>query len=371
MPDNFSYALPVKIEFGAGLRGKLHAIAQAAGFSRGVLLCDKMFEKNDTAAGILKDTPSLCAVYSDITPNPLLSEVSDAAQLLREKKADYAVALGGGSSMDLAKFACSLVYAERSAEEFFYKRAVFDTRHIPLIVMPTTAGTGSEVTPVSVCNDPKTGVKAPLNHPNFYPYLALVDPELTLSVPPFVTAVTGLDAMSHALEAVWSVNHQPICDALAAEGLVSIFKNLEQAYDQGSDLVARTGMSYGALLAGLAFGQPKTAAVHACSYPLSSLCHLSHGEACAFTLELFVAINAAADERIDALAKKLGFAGAQAMADKIAYLKKKFKLKTSLVDIGAPDAIALASACVKHPLFANNPVRLTTEELAAYFEALR
>ncbi len=360
--------MPVKIEFGAGVSKKLFEITKNAGLMRGILICDKMFEANGTAAQIAKNTPSICGVYCEITPNPLLCEVEAAARLLREKRVDYVAALGGGSSLDLAKFACSLALSDRPAEEYFYKRAVFANRHIPLFAMPTTAGTGSEVTPVSVCNDQTTGIKAPLSHPNFYPHTALIDPELTLSVPSFVTATTGLDAMSHALEAIWSVNHQPICDALAAEALSSIFRHLEQAYDDGGNLEARTGMSYGALLAGLAFGQTKTAAVHACSYPFSSRFHLSHGEACAFTLDLFVRINAEAG-RIDALSKKLGFENAEAMADRIFRLKKKFGLKTTLADIGSPDVRSLAEECVAHPLFQNNPVKLTVEELAAYFKA--
>ncbi len=371
MINNFSYSIPVKIEFGTGLRNNLERIVTRAGFSRGILICDKMFVNNGIAQEIVNNTPSLVAIFSEITPNPLLSEVEKAAALLNENNVDYALALGGGSSMDLAKFACSFALASKPVEDYFYKREVFENKSIPVIVMPTTAGTGSEVTPVSVCNDAKTGIKAPLISNNFYPHTAIIDPFLTLSVPPFVTATTGIDAMSHALEAVWSKNHQPICDALATEGLRYIFRYIEQAYDNGNDLNAREGMSYGALLAGLAFGLPKTAGVHACSYPLSYLCGLSHGEACAFTLDLFVKLNATYDIRVDDLAKQLGFESAIAMAERIIELKKKFKFRTSIKDLGCLPAINLAEECVKHPLFLNNPIMLTKEELAQKFGELK
>jgi len=366
--DSFAYSLPVKLIFGWEAADNLKKIIDDCGFSRGVLITDKLFANNGLAAHITATCPSLVAVFSDITPNPMLSEVTKAAALIKKHHADFAVALGGGSSMDLAKFACSLVYAEYTAEEYFYKRKVFENRRVPLIVLPTTAGTGSEVTAVSVCNDDATGTKAPLLCSNFYPYLAVVDPKLTLSVPPFVTAVTGLDAMSHALEAFWSIHHQPICDNYAEESLKLIFSNLEKCYENGSDIQARSAMSLGALYAGLAFALPKTAAVHGCSYPLSTHFHLCHGEACAFTLDMFLRENALTDGRVQTLAKKLGFANAEEMAEKILLLKKKFGLKTTLKEIGCNNTKLLAEDCVSHPLFRNNPKQYTADSLAEALE---
>lgn len=363
MTNSFVYALPVKLVFGIGAVESLGEITKNSNFSKGVLVTDKLFVDTGVAASIMKSCPTIVDIFSDFTPNPLLSQVQSCANLLKNIGADFVVALGGGSSMDLAKFACSMVFADSSPQEYFYKRKTFSDKHLPLIALPTTAGTGSEVTSVSVCNDDLTGIKAPLNSENFYPYMAVVDPALTLSVPPFVTAVTGLDALSHALEAYWSNNHQPICDMYAEKSLELIFANLEKAYNNGADINARTAMSLGSIYAGLAFAQPKTAAVHGCSYILANY-NLYHGEACAFTLDMFLIENASVDSRLNDLAKKLGFCDALAVAERINELKAKFKLKRKFVDIGVKDIEEFASQCIKHPLFANNPKKYDAESLA-------
>jgi alcohol dehydrogenase len=371
MAKNFNYFLPVNLHFGVGICEKIDEIIKEHNFSRGLLICDKLFIQNGVAEKIKSSTSSIYAIFSDITPNPLLSEVEKAAKTLIGIEADFVIALGGGSSLDLAKFACSMVFAKFSATEYFYKRQTFTDEHLPLIAIPTTAGTGSEVTAVSVCNDDTTGNKAPLYHNNFFPYIAIVDPTLTKTVPPFITAVTGFDAMSHALEAFWSVNHQPICDMYAKESLRLIFASLEKAYDDGDCIEARSNMSLGSLYAGLAFAQAKTAAVHACSYPLSVDYNLCHGEACAFTLDLFLIENAKVDTRLITLAKDLGFASIAAMVNEMIRLKKKFKLKTTFADLGKEDIETLSENCVKHPLFNNNPRKYTQKELIKVFERLK
>ena len=155
--------------------------------------------------------------------------------------------------------------------------AKLDGRHLPLIAIPTTAGTGSEVTPISVLDDPEKGIKAPLAHNNFFPKVALVDPELTLTLPRFVTACTGLDALAHAIEGYWSRNHQPICDVLALEAAKLVPEALSIVLEDGSNIGAREAMCRAALLAGMAFQIPKNAAVHACSFPISSRYHQPHG----------------------------------------------------------------------------------------------
>lgn len=370
MVNEFAYPLKVDLRFGAGIAEKLDEIIREQNFKRGVLICDKLFAENGVADRIRNSSSAIISIFSDITPNPLLSQAEKAARLLQEVNADFAIALGGGSSIDLAKFACSMVFAQHKAQEYFFKRQIFDFAHLPLIAMPTTAGTGSEVTAVSVLNDDATGQKAPLTHNNFYPHMAIIDPALTLSVPPFVTAVTGLDAMSHALEAYWSIKHQPICDIFAENSLKLIFDNLEKAYIDGGDITARSNMSLGSLYAGLAFSQAKTAAVHACSYPLSIDYNLCHGEACALTLDLFLLENASADGRIHALAQRLGFASVEAMAQAIAQLKKKFKLKQSFAEIGVVDIESLAKKCVNHPILAFNPKTYTPDEMAKVLKRL-
>ncbi|MFA6866202.1 MAG: iron-containing alcohol dehydrogenase [Clostridia bacterium] len=369
MINNFFYNQPVKISFGANTVDNLEKIIKANNFDKGILICDKLFEKNGLANKILANTPSLVAIYSDITPNPMLSEVKKCTSLMKSYNANFAVALGGGSSIDLAKFSCSFFYAELPIEEYFYKRSVFSNNHLPLIAIPTTAGTGSEVTSVSVCNDDTTGTKAPLNCNNFYPYMAIIDSSLTLSVPPFITACTGLDAFSHAIEGYWSKQNQPICDIFAVEAGKLILENIFKAYQNGYDKEARNNLSMGALLAGLSFGLPKTAAVHACSYPLSIDYHLSHGEACAFTLDGFIRANT--NERLTSYAKALGYNSTYELADKILELKKLMGLKITLQDANIVNVDKLVNDCLSHPLMQNNPVILTKEELTSLFINLK
>ncbi|NCA66855.1 MAG: iron-containing alcohol dehydrogenase [Clostridia bacterium] len=368
MANNYFYQ-PVKVYCGEGKLNELSAICLEHGYKRGLLIIDKLFVNNGFADLLIQKCPLLVGVFSDITPNPRLSEVMQAANLLNALQADFAVAIGGGSALDLAKFACSMASAEYDIRDYFYKKRTFDKKGAALIAVPTTAGTGSEVTAVAVCNDEINGVKAPLLHTNFYPSIAVIDPILTLSVPPHITAATGLDALSHALEGYWSVNHNPISDALATESARLIFANLEKAYKYGNDIEARSNMSLAALLAGMAFATPKTAGVHACSYPLSENYGLSHGEACAFTLDSFIRLNATAEEgRVNRLATTLGFADADAMADEVLRLKRVTRMRCSLKAFGIEDIMGLAAASAAHPLMNNNPRKLTVDELIAMYK---
>ncbi|MFI3229569.1 MAG: iron-containing alcohol dehydrogenase [Bacillota bacterium] len=371
MINNFSFSAPVAIEYGVGVTAKLADIASSRGYTKGVLVSDKLFATNGTAEKIMASCPALVAMYSDITPNPMLQEVRNASKLMKEVGADFVVALGGGSAMDLAKFASAMVNAEYDVTEYFYKRQDVPAGNLPLIAIPTTAGTGSEMTAVSVCNDEATGIKSPLNHKNFYASVAVIDPMLTLSVPPFVTATTGLDALSHALEAFWCASCNPISDGLAEYAIRLVFENLETAFNDGSNVDARGSMMLASLIAGISFAPTRTAGVHGCSYPLSIDYHLCHGEACAFTLDSFIKVNATAGDKLNKLAKRVGFSDAVAMADEVARLKKVFKLKTTLSDVGITDVDDLAKKCSEHPLLSNNVPKMSASDLADMFNTLK
>ena len=245
-------------------------------------------------------------------------------------------------------------------------RALVKERRLPVIAVPTTAGTGSEVTQVSVVSHGTE--KKTINNPAFMPAAAIVDPVLTLGVPPRTTMNTGLDAMAHALEGYWSKNHQPIPDLMAVEAVRLILENLEKTWRDGSDLEARTNMSRAALLGGLSFALPKTAASHACSYPLSEDYHLPHGEACAFTLDSLVRINA--DARLEELCSRVGLSGTEELAERIRALKKLGGLRSRLSDLGEVDLDKLCRDCAAHPLMNNNPVKLDEAALHRMFEAL-
>ncbi len=373
MDMSFRYVQPVEIVFGAGACGKLADWLAGRGLCRALLLCDDFLIGAGAAARVREAAGGrVAAVRGGIRPNPTLQNVDDVVASLRAVSADALIAMGGGSVLDAGKIAAALCCETFAAADCHAGRAGLSGKRLPVVAIPTTAGTGSEVTMVSVLSDEQSGVKAPVGHPALFPSLALVDPELTYSLPPAVTASTGMDALSHALEAYWSVHHQPICDALAVRAAALCFANLLPAFENGGDLAARAGMSEASLLAGLAFALPKTAGVHACSYPLTASFGLPHGVACALTLDAFVRINKDAEAgRVQALARELGFADADALAGRIRAMKQAMGLPCSLREAGIADEAApgLARASL-HPNLANNPVALSEADLAAMYRAL-
>ena len=362
----WNYKQPVQIQFGAGLASSLGKILTDLGYNNGLLVCDSIFIDNGYADNLLAASDGkLTGTFCDIVPNPTVETVDDCAEMLRQSSYDFVLALGGGSAIDCAKAACSVSFGSVSAREYLHGRLTLGSEHLPLIVMPTTAGTGSEVTPVSVLCDNTAMLKAPIVSDNFYPALTIIDPALTLSVPPNITANTGMDVLAHALEGYWSINHQPICDALAIHAAGLVFEYLVPTFMDGTNLELRSKMCEASIIAGLAFGQPKTTGPHACSFPLTSIYNMPHGEACAFTLDSFVRINANDDGgRVHTLAKRLGFKDAYAMADRIFEMKQKMGMIHSLSQAGIAEAdlCALAEKSM-HPNMLNNPVKMTPESI--------
>lgn len=364
MVSNFSFYQPVKILFGMGRFSDLSGVLSELGLDSAVLVCDTFFAAK--AEAVKAACPAVKAVFAGVEPNPQLSGAKEAARLARECGAQAVIGMGGGSSIDTAKFAAATALGDDEPEAY-YNGKPFPAKRLKIVAVPTTAGTGSEVTQVSVMNNGEE--KKTINNPVFMPTAAVIDPELMLTVPPRTTMITGLDALSHALEGYWSKNHQPLTDLHAIEAVRFVLANLENAWRDGSNREARCNMAYAALLAGLAFGQPKTAGSHACSYPLSMDYHLPHGEACAFTLDSFVRINA--DERLEALAKAVGLSGTEALAEEILRLKKLAGLRCTLADLGDVDVEKLAADCAAHPLMNNNPVKMDAAALREMFEKLR
>ena len=364
MIDSFVYSQPVKIFFGVGEFGKLHERLTQLGLKRCIIVCGRHFAPH--AQKMCGEMEQLCAVYGEVEQNPQLSGVIETVRLARRYNADAIIGIGGGSAIDTAKFASAAAPNTGEAIEYYRGERSFSEKSLPVIAVPTTAGTGSEVTQVSVISH--NTEKKTINDPAFMPAAAIVDPELCLSVPPRTTMNTGLDALAHALEGFWSVNHQPICELMTAEAVRLVLENLENAYRCGSDINARSAMSYAALLGGLAFAQPKTAACHACSYPLSEDYHLPHGEACAFTLDSFVRINTC--ERLEALCRSAGLGGTEELAGRIADLKRLAGLRTRLSELENADISKLCRDCAAHPLMKNNPVPMDETALRKMFEAL-
>lgn len=365
------YRQPTEIRFGCGERRFLAQAATAYG-PRALLVTDRGLRDAPMVQEALSLLGPQACLFADVEPNPTVIAVDALAARLREHHSDVVVALGGGSSMDCAKAAASVACQGGSARDYHTGGKALDSRHLPLIAIPTTAGTGSEVSPVSVLDDPEKGIKSPFVHDNFYPNLAIVDPELTVTMPRRVTAATGLDALSHAIEGYWSKGHQPICDLMGLKAVSLVFQYLPQVLEDGHNLSAREGMSLAALLGGLTFQLPKNAAVHACSYPLSRRYHLPHGEACALTLDHFVRFNAPVmGERGKALAQAAGVADMEALADAIAALKRLAGVPITLADAGIPaqDVEEIVRESF-HPAIRNNPREVTEADLREIYARL-
>lgn len=365
MVNSFFYEQPVKIHFGWDKLLELESVLDEIGAEKCVIVCSK--SSLERAGKLMKESKRICGIFSDIRPNPLLSGAAETAELMKKHGADTVIAIGGGSAIDSAKYSAACAFSAHTAYEHYIDGIPLPEKGAKIVAVPTTAGTGSEVTKVSVISHENE--KRSIHNPVFMPDVCIVDPALTMSVPQRTTMITGIDAFTHAIEAYWSKNHQPITDLYATESIRIILNNLEKSYEVG-DKQSRTNMAYASLLAGLAFAVPKTAASHACSFPLSAHYHLPHGEACAFTLDSFIRINA--DERLEELARNVGFRNTDALADEINRLKRLSGLAMKLSDVSEDfDVELIARESAVHPLMANNPVSLTEDALKKMFEALR
>ncbi len=374
----WEFNLPVKIIFGTGKRKNIKEYIEEAGGTRGVLVCGKSFAENSAADEFVRMSDGLIKeIFSDVRPNPTTDNVDACVEMMRKTDADFAVALGGGSPMDCCKAACAIARGNDTIRSYHSEgKPVRAEESIPMIAFPTTSGTASEVTNISVLTDVEKNIKNPMNDPAMYPRIAVVDPELTLTVPKQVTASTGLDVLAHAVESYWATIHQPICSACSVYSARLVFEWLEKAYNNPTDLYAREKMAQASIVAGVAFSHPRTTGSHACSFPLTHSYGVPHGEACAFTLDYFLKFNADhadRDGRITALAKDCGFENAYEMADEISAMKKRMGMKSRLCEIGCVTDSQIEELTKKSMsmLMTRNPAALTESDIKRMYDSLR
>ena len=374
----WSFQLPVRLEFGNGKVKEIKSFIEDIGGTMGVLVCSISAVKNGIAEALAaRSGGAIAAVFSEVMPNPTTDAVNACAGLMRDIGADFAVALGGGSPMDCCKAACAIAKGTSPIEPYHSGgKPISVDEAIPMIAIPTTAGTASEVTNISVLTDKAQNLKQPMNDPAMYPKIAVIDPELTLTVPPQVTASTGLDVLSHAIESYWATLHQPICSACSIHAAKLVFEWLETAYHEPNNLTAREKMAEASIVAGLAFSHPRTTGSHACSFPLTNIYGVPHGEACAFTLDYFVRFNAEhadSDGRIAALANACDFTSACAMADEISAMKQRMGMRSTLTEIGCTTEEQIRELTKKSMsmLMKRNPVELTEDDIFYMYHTLK
>ena len=371
----WQYFQPVKVIFGTDSIDRMAEAIVSTGGTKGLLVTSPSFVKNGTADRLAKLSENkISDIFSDVTPNPDVRECDACIELLRRGGHDFVVALGGGSVMDCAKAASALCKgpSELTATDYLQGRAEIPPAHLPLIAVPTTSGTGSEVTSVAVLSDYSIGLKAPISAESLYPAIGIVDPRLTLTTPPKLTAATGMDALCHSIEAYWSRHHQPVCDALAIHAARLILDNLATAVANPDDIKAREAMAEASTIAGMSFAIPKTSAPHACSYPLTNQLGIAHGEACGLTLSHFLRFNTAHGcDRINALATSLGYDSAEHLAAAIDTLAATIGLRRDLADLAlSPEQIEALVQGSKHPNLRNNPADISENDLREMYLSL-
>jgi len=304
--------LPRLMEIGAGASQQLAAVLGGLGCSRPLIVTDRMMVELGYAARLaeqLEQAGIASRCFADTEPEPTAASIRAGVQMVREGDFDSIVALGGGSPIDSAKAIGILGKFGGEMRDYRFPRDVSDAG-LPLIAIPTTAGTGSEVTRFTIITDETSDEKMLCAGLGFMPVAALIDYELTLSLPPRVTADTGIDALTHAIEAYVSRKASLYSDAQALEAMRLLAPNLRSAFHEPRNLAAREAMMLGATLAGIAFSNASVALVHGMSRPIGAFFHVPHGLSNAMLLPAVTAFSIpAAPERYADCARAMGVAG--------------------------------------------------------------
>jgi alcohol dehydrogenase len=290
--SNWDFSLPTKIHFGWDRISTLSAIVSGLSGRHVFAMIGRSFLNRVGEAG-LKELlgPVELTIFSDVEENPSIDTVDTAAGRCRESGADVIVAIGGGSVLDAAKCVALLQKNEGSVHDYLYQVRKPQRRGLPLIAVPTTAGTGSEVTPFAVITDPDKNTKPAISYPETFPDHAIVDPGLTISMPTEVAVSTGLDAMTQALEGFWSTRATEMTRSMAFRAIMLIYRNIEAAcLDKDRDAIEK--VTLGSVIGGTQMAMIGNTALHPLSYPLTLDYHLRHGLACAIYVPAFLRYNA-------------------------------------------------------------------------------
>ena len=340
---NWNY--PTAIRFGAGRIKELAEACKSAGMKAPLLVTDPFLATQPMTKAALDSLVGAgldAALFSDVKPNPVESNVAAGLDVLRKRGHDGVVAFGGGSSLDAGKVIAFMAGQTRPMWDFedvgdWWTRA--DPRGIlPVVAVPTTAGTGSEVGRAGVITDAVTQQKKVIFHPLMLPKTSICDAELTLGMPPSTTAGTGMDALAHCLEAYCGASYHPLADGIAVEGIRLVKENLARAYRDGSDLEARAHMMSAALMGATAF-QKALGAIHALSHPVGALYDTHHGLTNAVFMPYVLRFNQAAiEDRIARLAAYLGLAGSfEAFLAWLLALRSELDVPHTLAALGVDD----------------------------------
>lgn len=349
-----------------------------------LIVTDPFLVQNGLAeklVAMLEDIGVTSTVNSHVVPEPPLQVGEEMVAHARQQSVDLVIGLGGGSAMDLAKLVAALVPQEGQVSDYLNLSGTrtLEAPSLPKIMIPTTSGTGSEVTNISVLSLENS--KDVVVHDYLLAEVVIIDPELTVSVPPRVTAATGIDALTHAIESYVSVNATPISEALSLQAIRLISRSLLTAVNNGQNRQARTDMSYGSYLAGMAFFNAGCAAVHALAYPLGGQFHLSHGESNAVLLPYVMGyIRSSCEKKLKDIYEAMGYSASQ-WSQEEASVKCIQKLDELVVRAGIPTTLAafdipvdaledLTRAGIQQTrLLQRSPMKLSEEDILKIYSA--
>jgi len=373
---NWNY--PTAIRFGAGRISELPDACRVLGMERPLLVTDPGLAGFPMIANAMADCRSAglgCDLFADVQGNPVAANVTAGVDAFRAGGHDGVIAFGGGSALDVGKAVALMVGQTRPIWDFEDREDWFTRVNVdgmaPVVAVPTTSGTGSEVGRASVITDERDHTKKIIFHPRMLPALVIADPELTLGLPPTITAAVGMDALSHNLEAFCSPFYHPLAQGVALEGMRLVKEWLPLACQQGGNVTARGHMMAASTMGASAF-QKGLGAMHAMSHPCGAVLNTHHGLTNAVVMPYVLVFNRSAiDERMTALARYLDLPqpSFQAVLDWVLALRKEIGIPADLAALGVTDDHIgqLAEMAAVDPSAGSNPLPLTVENLTTLF----
>ena len=366
---NWSY--PTSIRFGAGRISEIADACVEAGIKKPLLITDRGLANLDITRktlDLLEAAGLGRAIFADVDPNPNEKNAAAGVKAYNEGEHDGVVAFGGGSGLDLGKLVAFMAGQTRPLWDFedigdWWTRA--DAAAIaPIVAVPTTAGTGSEVGRASVITNSETAQKKIIFHPKFLPSVVICDPELTVGMPNFITAGTGLDAFAHCVEAFCSPHYHPMSQGMALEGMRLVKEYLPRAYADGTDIEARAHMMSAAIMGATGF-QKGLGAIHALSHPIGAIYHTHHGTTNAVCMPAVLQFNKPAITGvIDDATKYLGIAGGfDGFCAYVDELNASLGIPQKLSGLGIenPDIERIVAGALIDPSTGGNPIEMTQE----------
>ncbi|MCX7018588.1 MAG: iron-containing alcohol dehydrogenase [bacterium] len=377
--SSFNYFQPTDIRFGCGRLCEAGEAARRFGRRTLLVTCPASYpgiaQMIDRIKGMLSDAGLDVRHFDGVIPNPTTESVSAGALMAREHNADVVIGMGGGSSMDTAKaIAVEATHAGTAWDYLFFKTPPTE-KTLPVIAVSTTSGTGSQVTQVAVMTETATRTKSAIYHPIICPRVAIVDPELMISVPEHITAATGFDVFCHAFESYLHSNASPITDTLALEAIGLVFRNLPSVVRDGTDIGGRSAMALADTLAGLCIANAGVTLPHGVGMAISGMYpQIMHGESLAIVYPSFMRFTwASAPEKFARVARILNpslaqapdDAAAMAFCDDLDSFLKSIGMRLGLADFGAPEheLDELARAGMVLPDYKSNPRIATSDEM--------